>query len=88
MLFKKLQQGFDEDLITKIIMKLISNWLICLYCFAFYVRFFFYCPKIIDMHVYFRFYQACMGQTQLVHSSTYMPHSMVVILICNSSKFA
>jgi hypothetical protein len=34
-LFKKLQQGFDEDLITKIIMKLIFNLINFLYCCCF-----------------------------------------------------
>jgi hypothetical protein len=33
MLFLKVQYGFDEDLITNIIMKLIFNWLLCLYCY-------------------------------------------------------
>jgi hypothetical protein len=54
MLFLKLQQGFDEDLITKIIMKLIFNWLNFFgIVVAFYVIKFYYCPKIVDMQIWF-----------------------------------
>jgi hypothetical protein len=50
MLFKKLQQGFNN----KNIMKLISNWLIFFgIVVAFYVIKIYYCPKIVDMHVWF-----------------------------------
>jgi hypothetical protein len=54
MLVLKLQQGFDENFITKIIMKLFFNWIILFgIVVAFYVMNIFYYPKIIDMHVWF-----------------------------------
>ncbi len=58
----------DEDLITKIIINF--KLLLLLFCIfvAFYVIKIYYCFKIINMHVHFRFHQACMGQTQLVKS--------------------
>jgi hypothetical protein len=49
MISKNLQKGFDEDLITKIMMELI----VLFFCIdvAFYVIKIYYCSKIIDMHV-------------------------------------
>jgi len=55
MLFLKLQLGFDEDLITKIIMKVFFNWLLFLFYFGFFFNVIkiYCCPKIEDMHVWF-----------------------------------
>jgi hypothetical protein len=48
-----MQWGFDEDWITKIILKFIFNWLIVSIIVALYVIKIYYLSKIVDKHVWF-----------------------------------
>jgi hypothetical protein len=67
MLFKNLQYSFYEDLITKIMMKLIFS-LLFLYCCCYLGYENLLLPQDSRYAcMIFRFYQVYMGQTQLVY---------------------